>query len=121
MIFPGKRTAVAVALATLAGALVTAQAADAPKGDPAAGKAIAMDRAKGNCIACHMIPGGDSPGTIGPALVSIQNRYPSYEKLHAQIYDPTVANPESAMPPFGKNRILTQQQLDDVTAFIWSL
>jgi L-cysteine S-thiosulfotransferase len=97
------------------------RAADAPAGDVEAGKAIAMDRTKGNCIACHMIPGGQSPGTIGPALVAMASRYPSLEKLHGQIYDPTVANPASAMPPFGKNRILTEKELNDVTAYIWSL
>ena len=80
-----------------------------------------MDRSKGNCIACHMIPGGQSPGTIGPALVGMSARYPDGAKLHAQIYDSTVANPMSAMPPFGKNRLLTEQELNDVTAYIWSL
>ena len=99
----------------------TSAAADAPAGDVAAGKEIAMDRTKGNCIACHMIPGGQSPGTIGPALVAIQARYPSFDKLRVQIHDPTVANPMSAMPPFGKNRILTDKELKDVTAYIWSL
>jgi L-cysteine S-thiosulfotransferase len=115
--------AAAVAAAGLGCALLmaTAAATDAPAGDAAAGKAVAMDRAKGNCIACHMIPGGDSPGTIGPALVGMQGRYPTLDKLHAQIYDPTVANHMSAMPPFGKNRILTEKELNDVTAFVWSL
>ncbi len=98
-----------------------ARAADAPAGDVEAGKAIAMDRTKGNCIACHMIPGGQSPGTIGPALVAVQSRYPSIDKLRAQIHDPTVANALSAMPPFGKNRILTEKELNDVTAYMWSL
>jgi len=97
------------------------QAADAPAGDAEAGKAIALDRTKGNCIACHMIPGGQSPGTIGPALIAIPSRYKTVEKLHAQIYDSTVANPMSAMPPFGKNRLLTDKELNDVTAYIWSL
>ena len=98
-----------------------ARAADAPAGDIAAGKEIAMDRTKGNCIACHMMPGGQSPGTIGPALIAIPSRYPTVDKLQAQIHDPTVANPMSAMPPFGKNRILTDKELKDVTAYIWSL
>jgi L-cysteine S-thiosulfotransferase len=99
----------------------TVQAADASAGDVAAGKEIAMDRTKGNCIACHMIPGGQSPGTIGPALIAIQSRYPSIDKLRAQIYDPTVANHMSAMPPFGRNRLLTEKELNDVTAYMWSL
>ena len=90
-------------------------------GDIEAGKAVANDRAKGNCVACHMIPGAPSPGTIGPALVAMKARYPDPVKLRAQIYDSTVANPESAMPPFGRNRLLTEKELNDVTAYIGSL
>ena len=122
MISRGKHAAIGVA-ATLGCVLLTTPvwAADATAGDPAAGKEIAMDRRKGNCIACHMIPGGQSPGTIGPALVAMSARYPDPAKLHAQIYDPTVANPMSAMPPFGRNRLLTEQELNDVTAYILSL
>jgi sulfur-oxidizing protein SoxX len=127
MISQGKHAAVA-AVAVLGCVLMTATvraadapAAKAPVGDVAAGKELAMDRSKGNCIACHMIPGGQAPGTIGPALVAMSARYPDVNKLHAQIYDPTVANPESAMPPFGKNRLLTEKELNDLTAYIWSL
>ena len=105
----------------LMAAAVAAGATDAPAGDIEAGKAVANDRAKGNCVACHMIPGAPSPGTIGPALVAMKARYPDAAKLHAQIYDSTVANPESAMPPFGRNRLLTEKELNDVTAYIGSL
>jgi len=109
--------------ATLACMLLVpaARAADAAAGDVEAGKVVAMDRSKGNCIACHMIPGGESPGTIGPALVAMKARYPEFDKLRAQIHDPTVANPDSAMPPFGRNRLLTEKELNDVTAYMWSL
>jgi mono/diheme cytochrome c family protein len=37
------------------------------------------------------------------------------------LYDPTVANSQSAMPPFGRNRLLTEKELNDLTAYIWSL
>jgi sulfur-oxidizing protein SoxX len=80
-----------------------------------------MDRAKGNCIACHSIPGGESPGAIGPALVAMQTRYPTKEALAAQIWDPTVKNPEAVMPPFGRHEILTNQEFADVVEFVWSL
>lgn len=115
---------------------VAAPAAAAPATPPAApapaaqadlaagvsqGKKIALDRASGNCIACHLIAGGESPGTIGPPLVAMQVRYPSKDKLREQIFDPTKANPVSAMPPFGKNQILTEAQLNQVVEFIWSL
>jgi len=96
-------------------------AADAPKGDPAAGKKIANDRKLGNCVACHMMPDAKSPGRIGPALIKMQARYPDKEKLRAQIWDATVANPGSSMPPFGKHGILTEQQLEDVLEYIWSI
>jgi len=91
------------------------------KGDAEAGKAIAMDRAKGNCIACHVLPGGESPGAIGPALVAMQARYPSKEALAKQIYDPTVKNPDVVMPPFGKHEILTEKEFNDVVEYIWSI
>ncbi|KAA6183800.1 sulfur oxidation c-type cytochrome SoxX [Thiohalocapsa marina] len=90
-------------------------------GDVEAGKAVAMDRAKGNCIACHVIPGGDSPGAIGPALVAIQTRFPSKEEVARQIWDPTVKNPEVVMPPFGKHGILSNQDFVNVVEYIWSL
>ncbi|MEJ2688010.1 MAG: sulfur oxidation c-type cytochrome SoxX [Gammaproteobacteria bacterium] len=113
-------TASAVALAITAIAF-GATAAESPKGDIAAGKAIAMDRAKGNCIACHVLPGGDSPGAIGPALVAMKSRFPSKEALAKQIWDPTVRNPDTVMPPFGKHAILTEQEFNDVVDYIWSL
>ncbi len=86
-----------------------------------AGKGIAFDRKQGNCLACHMIEGGESPGNIGPPLVHMQSRYPDKAKLRAQIWDPAVANAETAMPPFGKHKILSEEQIDKVVEFIWSL
>jgi sulfur-oxidizing protein SoxX len=104
---------------------VVAAAADMPQlelnGDPAAGKAVAEDRGKGNCLACHMIVGAESPGAIGPALIAMQTRYPSKEALAKQIWDATVKAPEAAMPPFGKHEILTNQEFVDVVEYIWSL
>jgi sulfur-oxidizing protein SoxX len=80
-----------------------------------------MDRSKGNCIACHYLPDGESPGKIGPALVAIQGRFESKEKLREQIYDATVSNPESSMPPFGKHKILTDEEFENVVEYVWSL
>ncbi|WP_295584777.1 sulfur oxidation c-type cytochrome SoxX [uncultured Lamprocystis sp.] len=94
---------------------------DLTSGDPAAGKAIAMDRSKGNCIACHLIIGGESPGAIGPALIAMQTRYPTKEALAIQIWDATVKTPEAAMPPFGRHAILSQKELADVVAYVWTL
>jgi sulfur-oxidizing protein SoxX len=68
-----------------------------------------------------MLPDGESPGAIGPALVAMQARYPDKEKLRDQMWDPTVANPDSAMPPFGKHGILTEQEFNDVLEYVWSI
>ncbi len=109
-----------MALATLVAALgISSETALA--GNVSAGKQIATDRSRGNCIACHYLPGGQSPGNIGPALVGIQSRYPTKESLMAQIYDATVANPETIMPPFGRHQILSDRELEDVVEYIWSL
>jgi len=85
------------------------------------GKEVAFDRKKGNCLACHMIAGGSLPGNIGPPLVAMKARFPDKADLRAQIWDSTVKNPNTIMPPFGKNRILTEQEVDLVTEFIYSL
>lgn len=85
------------------------------------GKAIAFDRRLGNCLACHMIAGGDMPGDIGPPLVSMAARYPDKAKLSAQIHDPRVANPNTIMPPFAPMGILTDEQIDKVVEFISTL
>ena len=89
--------------------------------DITAGKETAFDRKKGNCLACHMIAGGSLPGNIGPPLVAMKSRFPDKADLRAQIWDSTVANPNTIMPPFGKHRILSEKEIDLVTEFIHSL
>lgn len=85
------------------------------------GKQVAFDRKKGNCLACHMIPGGSLPGNIGPPLVAMKVRFPDKAVLREQIWDATIKNPNSMMPPFGKHRILSEAEIDLVTEFIHSL
>lgn len=85
------------------------------------GKKVAFDRKKGNCLACHMISDGALPGNIGPPLIAMKARFPDKAVLRAQIWDPTVANPNTIMPPFGKHRILTEKEVDLITEFIYSL
>ncbi len=121
---PLRASVLALALG-LAPVSIAVIAADMPvldlNGDAAAGKAVVEDRGKGNCLACHMIVGGESPGAIGPALIAMQTRYPSKEALAIQIWDATAKTPEAAMPPFGRHQILSNQELVDVVEYIWSL
>ena len=87
----------------------------------AEGKKVAFDRKKGNCLGCHMMSDGTLPGNIGPPLIAMKARFPDKAKLRAQIWDATVANPNSIMPPFGKHRILTEKEVEVITEFVYTL
>ncbi len=89
--------------------------------DIAQGKKLAFNKKKGNCLACHQIAGGTLPGNIGPPLVAMKARFPDFEKLRAQIYDSRVNNPNTIMPPFGPDVILTDSEINKIAAFIYSL
>ena len=99
-----------------------AQAAEEKKEMP--GQAIAFDNKKGNCLACHSIPGdpkADTMANIAPPLVAMKSRYPDRAKLRDQIWDASKANPRTSMPPFGKHKIVTEQELDKIVDYIQSL
>ena len=85
------------------------------------GRKLAFDRSKGNCLTCHVIKGGDLPGTIGPELVDIKSKYPKREDLVAILNDETLRNPLTVMPPFGRNRILTEKEINAVVDFLQTL
>jgi sulfur-oxidizing protein SoxX len=86
-----------------------------------AGKAIAFDRNKGNCLSCHMMDDGELPGNSGPPLMLMQARYPDRHTLREQIYDARVRNPNTSMPPYGSHRILSEDELDLVVDYVHSL
>ncbi len=85
------------------------------------GKKIAFDRKKGNCLACHMIAGGELPGNIGPPLIAMKARFPDKAALRAQIADARTKVPNTIMIPFGPHGVLTPEEIDKVTEFIYSL
>jgi len=87
----------------------------------AEGQKLAFDRGKGNCLTCHAIKGGDLPGTIGPELKDIKSKYPDRNELVGIVFDETKRNPETVMPPFGRNRILTEQEINAVVDFLQTL
>lgn len=96
-------------------------AANADQASIAEGKKLAFDRKKGNCLACHMVDDGALPGNIGPPLIAMKARFPDKNKLRAQIWNATAANPNTIMPPFGKHKILSEADIDKITDYIHSL
>jgi sulfur-oxidizing protein SoxX len=98
---------------------------DVGAAEPAAierGREIAHDVYKGNCLACHQIPGDPSAvsmANIGPPLVAMRARFPDRAQLRAQIWDSTARNPLTVMPPFGKHRVLTEEEIDLVVEYIY--
>jgi sulfur-oxidizing protein SoxX len=103
------------------GYLSTSNAAEKQMTVVEKGKQVAFDRKKGNCLACHAMDDGTLPGNIAPPLVSMKLRYPDKAKLRDQIWDATVRNPNTIMPPFGRHRILTEQEIDEVAAYVYTL
>ncbi len=89
--------------------------------DLAAGKKIAFERKKGNCLACHMIMGGESPGSIAPPLIAMKSRYPDKAVLKEQIWDASLKNSETIMPAFGRYEVLTDHEINQLVDYIYSL
>jgi sulfur-oxidizing protein SoxX len=85
------------------------------------GKAVAYDRKKGNCMACHVMDDATLPGNIGPPLLAMKARFPDKAVLRLQIYDATVKNPQSMMPPFGKHGVLSDEEIDNIVEYLYTL
>ena len=85
------------------------------------GRELAFKKSKGNCLACHMIENGELPGNSGPPLIQMALRFPDRAALKSQIWDASIANPNTVMPPFGKHNILTEEEIDRVVDYLLSL
>ena len=110
----------ALLLLAIAGALapdpVFAQAPD--------GLALFVRPDKGNCIACHRLPGGTGPATksdIGPPLDGARLKGWDSDKLRALLEDPTRMVPDTVKPPYGRHRILEAAEIDRLVEFLRAL
>ncbi|MBR0779619.1 sulfur oxidation c-type cytochrome SoxX [Bradyrhizobium diazoefficiens] len=112
------KSAPLLALALLAGFAASPAGAQSAVAE---GQKLAFDRGKGNCLTCHVIKGGDLPGTIGPELKDIKARFPDRNELVAILFDETRRNPQTMMPPFGRNRILTDKEISAIVDFLQTL
>ena len=113
------KSALVPALALALSTLIVSGPAHA-QSSVAEGQKLAFDRGKGNCLTCHDIKGGDLPGTIGPQLKDLKGRYDRKE-LVAIVNDETQRNPLTVMPPFGRNHILTEQEINAIVDFLQTL
>ena len=107
----------------LACLLVSALAqAAAPQADAKRGR-VAIERH--GCVACHVIPGIDNPGSnVGPPLDKIATRgyiagvlANTPDNMQRWLRDPPGVDPLTAMP----NLHLSEQETKDIAAFLYTL
>ena len=91
------------------------------------GWCTSINRSKGDCLACHTMAVDPWPesltagGNIAQPLAAIKQRFPEKAKLRAQIWDATRSNPRSVMPPFGRHKILTEDEIDNIVGFLLTI
>lgn len=106
------------------------------KGSSDRGRKLVIDRKKGNCLACHMmpIPEQDFHGNIAPPLFGVGARYTD-SQLRIRMVDIKQLNPNSLMPSFYKHpdnlhRVdkkfqgrppLGSQEVEDIVAYLITL
>lgn len=92
-----------------------------PPADPNHGKQLV---AQYGCTTCHIIPGIQGMGVIGPSLDHVATRPVLAEKIantpqnmSSYIQDPLASNPQNAMPNLG----VKPDEARDITAYLYTL
>lgn len=80
----------------------------------------------GNCTACHWVvetelQNNDQPGNVGPALLGMKARYPNKQDLFNKIWNSTNTVPNSIMPPFGADGMMTKEDVQSLVEYVYSL
>jgi sulfur-oxidizing protein SoxX len=132
--FAASAWAQSLAAFTVVGDAIPAPLAASP-GDPTRGRAIALDRALGGCVLCHVVPEAPerSAGDLGPRLAGVASRL-TVGQLRLRVVDPTRVNPDTPMPAYYRieglrqvsaayrgRPILTAEQVEDVVAWLATL
>ena len=109
-------------LAAIAAGLVGAMmlGMSATSAAPSEGEKLAFARSKGNCLPCHEIKGGPDPGNVAPPLADMKTRFPDRKELIAIISDETKRNALTVMPPFKRNLILNDKEIEAIVDFLYT-
>lgn len=103
-------------------------------GDAKNGRKLAINKKKGNCLACHALPIPEQQfhGEVGPQLYDVGSNL-SEAEMRLRLVDPKVLNEGTIMPSFlkaGKTRvmkkfagktILKPQEVEDIIAYLVTL
>ena len=104
-------------------------------GNAANGRKLAINRKKGNCLACHVMPIPEQTfhGLVGPDLNGVASRRTAGE-IRLLIVNPKLVNPDTIMPAFyrkdGLHRVmkkfqgktmLSAEQVEDLVAYAMTL
>jgi L-cysteine S-thiosulfotransferase len=110
--------------------VANAQAADVERG-----RALVADRTQSLCLLCHSLTAAGDPnqGNLAPPLEGVATRL-NADGLRDRIADLRRFNPNTVMPPFRSTEglrdvapawagraALTEQQLDDIVAYLGTL
>src|SRR5919108_2149523 len=92
-------------------------------GDPARGRALFLERARGPCTGCHLVPGDDvwPAGSVGPDLSTLGDRRLTDAYLYQQIWDPRVIFPKTVMPPWGVQGVFTPEEIVHLVTYLQTL
>jgi sulfur-oxidizing protein SoxA len=92
-------------------------------GDAGKGRALFLNRSKGPCVACHLVPGDDvwPAGSAGPDQSTIGDRRLPDQYLYQAIWDPRVYFPNTVMPPWGTVGLFSPQEIVHIVAYLQTL
>ncbi len=123
------------AMYTIKGGKSISESLTGKAGDAKKGRALAIHRKKGNCLACHEMPIPEQAfhGKVGPSLEGIASRL-SEGEMRLRIVNPKVINKDTIMPAFYKKdglhrvlkkfkgkTILSAAQIEDIIAYLNTL
>ena len=104
-------------------------------GEASRGRAVVLDRARGNCLICHAVPEPNERfmGDLGPPLQGVGARL-TVAQLRLRLIDQRVINAKTIMPPYYATNglkqvaaqyrdktVLTAQDIEDAVAYLATL